>query len=594
MTMHEPSSTCMGEPVHCVTILDELPGQQRTNLRKSSAGIPRWLKKAQNHFLRRLRPYEQLSPPIRGARVAIDYVLQALLAHSTNARFSFVVPDSALETYQRWAESLTYTHASICIWPFSKVLGSGLDELAPDIWLNLHGDNHFPIRLRDQLSHRTYPTVTLQHGISYHTMLYDKFFRTMLTPTYSADTLICTSGACAVATKAIFESLAASFFGRHGVSIGFKGRLDIIPLCVDTDYFKPGEPLEQRKRLSIPPRATTLLYIGYLSQIKADVAAVIPLIPRLQAANPSQQLHFVIAGTGPEEYTLQLNALIQELNLTKEVQILKNVTDEKKLALLQAADIFVAPCESMQESFGLTPVEAMACGLPQVVADWSGYRETVKHAETGFLVPTIWAPTDSDLAFSADLFGWHYDHIHQGQSIILDAEVLFSSLNTLIQDTELRLEMSRASRARALSEYSPARLASRYENLWNELLNQSQQSLIIRGGNGFDSVHYLEYFGHFATKILRGSYQVMRGSSTLSLDRLLLLAESATPGSDMLNRDLLQEVMLFVKEQSDAGLIPTIASILGHLCHSDLTEAYVRRHIAYLSKFGMLRLTAAG
>ena len=44
--------------------------------------------------------------------------------------------------------------------------------------------------------------------------------------------------------------------------------------------------------------------------------------------------------------------------------------------------------DNIQETFGLTPVEAMAAGLPCVVSDWNGYKDTVADGETGFRIPT--------------------------------------------------------------------------------------------------------------------------------------------------------------------------------------------------------------
>ena len=59
---------------------------------------------------------------------------------------------------------------------------------------------------------------------------------------------------------------------------------------------------------------------------------------------------------------------------------------EKKLALA-AADLFCSPSDNLQETFGLSVLEAMASSLPVVASDWDGYRDLVVHGRTGWLVP---------------------------------------------------------------------------------------------------------------------------------------------------------------------------------------------------------------
>src|SRR6202012_4988597 len=63
-------------------------------------------------------------------------------------------------------------------------------------------------------------------------------------------------------------------------------------------------------------------------------------------------------------------------------------------ALWAGADVFVSLVDNIQETFGITPVEAMAAGLPVVVSDWDGYRCTVRDGEDGFLIPPPGAPRD--------------------------------------------------------------------------------------------------------------------------------------------------------------------------------------------------------
>ena len=54
---------------------------------------------------------------------------------------------------------------------------------------------------------------------------------------------------------------------------------------------------------------------------------------------------------------------------------------------LAAADLFCSPADNLQETFGLSVLEAMASSLPVVASDWNGYRDLVVHGSTGWLVP---------------------------------------------------------------------------------------------------------------------------------------------------------------------------------------------------------------
>ena len=53
-----------------------------------------------------------------------------------------------------------------------------------------------------------------------------------------------------------------------------------------------------------------------------------------------------------------------------------------------ASDTFLSLVDCLQETFGLTPIEAMASRLPVVASDWNGYRDTVVEGRTGFRIPT--------------------------------------------------------------------------------------------------------------------------------------------------------------------------------------------------------------
>lgn len=93
-------------------------------------------------------------------------------------------------------------------------------------------------------------------------------------------------------------------------------------------------------------------------------------------------IRLTIAGKGSYK---ELEKLAERLKISSNVDLLGEVTEKKKVKLLQNAWVYVTT--SMREGWGLTAVEAMACGTPVVCYDVEGLRNAVKHMKTGILVP---------------------------------------------------------------------------------------------------------------------------------------------------------------------------------------------------------------
>jgi glycosyltransferase involved in cell wall biosynthesis len=126
-----------------------------------------------------------------------------------------------------------------------------------------------------------------------------------------------------------------------------------------------------------------------------------------------------------------------------DVRYLGHVTDDTKLAqLYAAADVMVVP--SLQESFGKTLIEAMACGTPVVAFDSGGPADIVDHKRTGYLAH----------AFSAD-------DLAAGVAWCLEG-----------QDRAVALGL--AARARVESRYSIDRVAGSYRSLYRRILEKSR------------------------------------------------------------------------------------------------------------------------
>jgi glycosyltransferase involved in cell wall biosynthesis len=125
----------------------------------------------------------------------------------------------------------------------------------------------------------------------------------------------------------------------------------------------------------------SFLYVGRLKRYK-QVDTAIRALARVRAAVPGARLW--IAGTGDDRARLSGEA--RRSGVADAVDFLGYVSEEEKLDLYRRAWAVVLP--SVKEGWGITNLEAAACGTPAVAADNSALRESVRDGETGFLVPT--------------------------------------------------------------------------------------------------------------------------------------------------------------------------------------------------------------
>ncbi|HQR18635.1 MAG TPA: glycosyltransferase family 4 protein [Gemmatimonadales bacterium] len=169
--------------------------------------------------------------------------------------------------------------------------------------------------------------------------------------------------------EAISESTRDDLVSR-GVG---RDRIRVIHPGVDAAEFCPDPSV----RRSAPP---SFLYVGRLKRYKR-VDLAIRALGIARRTRPDLSLD--IAGTGDDRPRLE--ALIAELGLGTAVRFHGFVTEERKLHLLRStwANLFPSP----KEGWGITVVEAAACGTPSLASDSPGLRDSVRDGETGFLVP---------------------------------------------------------------------------------------------------------------------------------------------------------------------------------------------------------------
>jgi len=122
-----------------------------------------------------------------------------------------------------------------------------------------------------------------------------------------------------------------------------------------------------------------ILYLGRLEKYKG-VDTLIKSFQHVISEYPEARLN--IAGYGNAE--LYLKDIVKRLKLDNYVNILGHVTEKEKAELLQKAWIFVAP--SIREGWGLSLMEANACGTPGIAFYVPGLKDSIRNNKTGILI----------------------------------------------------------------------------------------------------------------------------------------------------------------------------------------------------------------
>ncbi len=135
--------------------------------------------------------------------------------------------------------------------------------------------------------------------------------------------------------------------------------------------------------LTTPPEERVEPVVAYLGRLRRykGVQHLLRAFPGVRAVVPRATLRIV--GDGP--YRPALERLAAELGIAGAVTFLGSVRQSEKTAALNAAQVAAAP--SPKEGWGLTVIEANACGVPVVASRSPGLVESVRDGETGVLVP---------------------------------------------------------------------------------------------------------------------------------------------------------------------------------------------------------------
>jgi N-acetyl-alpha-D-glucosaminyl L-malate synthase BshA len=203
---------------------------------------------------------------------------------------------------------------------------------------------------------------------------------------------------------------------------------------VINNFIDPGRPARSRnvslRETYAPNGEKILMHASNFRPVKRT-DDVIRVFARVQELIPSR---LILIGEGPEIRKTQ--QLVSDLNLSDRVHFLGE--QDQLEPLFSCADLFLLPSE--QESFGLTALEAMNCGVPVIATDIGGLPELITHGETGYMFP------------------------------IGETEKMAAAAAALLLDHEQHQRFGRKARDRAVQGFNASQIIPQYEAFYEEVL----------------------------------------------------------------------------------------------------------------------------
>ena len=220
------------------------------------------------------------------------------------------------------------------------------------------------------------------------------------------------------------------------------GRITVIPMGIDTDRFRPDDALREscRKELGLSREERAVLFTGRMVWEKGIYDFV--HAAKLAQASPGKvPVRFVMVGKGPERDAAMARA--EEIGIAKRFLFIEGYPYDRMRDLYNAADIFVLPSISTRmwkEQFGMVLAEAMACGTPVVSTTSGSIPEVV--GDAGILVPAN------------------------------DPGELAGAIALLCSSDEIRDELGRKGRARAVERFDSRTVAIRVGEVFGQVLER--------------------------------------------------------------------------------------------------------------------------
>lgn len=209
--------------------------------------------------------------------------------------------------------------------------------------------------------------------------------------------------------------------------------VEVIPFGLDTEAYRPVDQDVARKELGLPPESKKLVLFGALDatgDTRKGFHLLQSALKQLSVTDWSDQIELVVFGSSAPEEPVDLGFPIHYLGQLRDDASLRHA--------YAAADVMIAP--SIEEAFGQTATESLACGTPVVVFANTGLADIVDHQQNGYIADYC-----------------NVDDLAKGIAWVLE-------------DSDRHAALRQAARSKAEREYATEVQAHRYLSLFHEKL----------------------------------------------------------------------------------------------------------------------------
>lgn len=359
--------------------------------------------------------------------------------------------------------------------------------------------------LRNHYAQEIFPITSVPHTISY-TEYAQEFLNEIWAGTSPRDCICATSHVAIQTLNAYFETLRANYMLPESWN---PPSLRLLPLGVDCTKWRPAgeeEKKKHREKWGIGKGTVLSLLHGRIAcDDKMDLLPFLYAVKRILNEENPPDMHFIISGFVRENDKYPDSLKAQAKNLGIPFDLITHPSDEDVYSLYCASDIFLSPSDNIQETFGLTVLEAGAMGLPTIVSDWDGYRDLVVEGETGFRIASFGPKKTPDLDAFAFLLPDNIHGLLRCEQTAIDIPLLSSRLSYLARNEKARLQMGQAARKHIETKYAWESIIRQWvallEDLWALPLS-AQEEKRLREAMHPTFLPIANIFSHHPTEVI--------------------------------------------------------------------------------------------